>query len=165
MAHLRIFLSRDNPINFDLGEERATLGRLAHNTLQIDEASVSGHHADIFLKAGRYYLHDAGSTNGTFVNGQQITDAVLRDGDKVRFGTVEGLFLGEHGSVFSEPPPDFLMTSLDVATSSARPGNFVSSSPSPKSVKLNDPFATALYSLAGLAFFSAGAALFFIFTM
>jgi pSer/pThr/pTyr-binding forkhead associated (FHA) protein len=165
MAHLRIFLSADNPINFDISEERATLGRLAHNTIQIDEASVSGHHADIFLKAGRYHLHDAGSTNGTFVNGQQITDAVLRDGDEVRFGNVEGLFLGEQGSVPSEPRPDFLTTSLDVAASSARPVSFVSSSPSSKSLNLNDPFAIALYSVAGLAFLSAGAALFFIFTM
>jgi pSer/pThr/pTyr-binding forkhead associated (FHA) protein len=165
MAQLRIFLSRDNPIRFDVGEERATLGRLAHNTLQVDEPSVSGHHADIFLKAGRYHLHDAGSTNGTFVNGRQITDTVLRDGDEVRFGSVEALFLDEQESTLSEPRPDFLTTSLEVATSSARPASFVSSSPSPKNVKLYDPFARALYTLAALAFISAGAALFFIFTM
>ena len=165
MAQLRIFLSADNPVNFDLGEERATLGRLAHNTLQIDEVSVSGHHADIFLQAGRYHLHDAGSTNGTFVNGRQITDAVLHDGDEVRFGTVEGLFLNEHGSVSSEPRPDFLTTSLEVATSSTRPQTFVSSSPSPKSVQIRDRFATALYSLAALAFLSAATAVFFILTM
>jgi pSer/pThr/pTyr-binding forkhead associated (FHA) protein len=165
MAQLRIFLSADNPTNFDLGEEKATVGRLAHNTLQIDEASVSGHHADVFLQAGRYHLHDAGSTNGTFVNGRPITDAVLRDGDEVRFGTVEGLFLSEQGPALSEPRPNFFTTSLEVATSSTRPQTFVSSSPSPKSVQIRDPFATALYSLAALAFLSAATAVFFILAM
>src|SRR4029453_6966971 len=111
MPQLQIFLSKDNRINFDLGEERVTIGRLAHNMLQIDEPSVSSHHADIFLKAGRYHLHDPGSTNGSFVNGEQITDAVLRSGDEVRFGTVEGVFVSEEEAALSQPRPDFFTRS------------------------------------------------------
>jgi pSer/pThr/pTyr-binding forkhead associated (FHA) protein len=165
MPQLQIFLSKDNRINFDLGEERVTIGRLAHNMLQIDEPSVSSHHADIFLKAGRYHLHDPGSTNGSFVNGEQITDAILRSGDEVRFGTVEGVFVSEEEAALSQPRPDFLTTSLELATSSARPQNFVSSSPSPKTATKSDPFATALYCLAAVAFLSFGAAVTFIFMM
>lgn len=165
MPQLQIFLSKDNRIDFDLGEERVTIGRLAHNALQIDELSVSSHHADIFLKAGRYHLQDSGSTNGTFVNGEQVADAILRDGDEVRFGTVEGLFLSDEEIGFSQPRPDFLTTSPEVATSSVRPENFVSSSPTPKNVAIKDPFAAALYGLAALALLSFGAALFFISTM
>ena len=90
MPQLQIFLSQDNRISFDLGEEKVTIGRLAHNVLQIDELSVSSHHADLFLEAGRYHLHDPGSTNGTYVNGEQVTDAILRNGDELRFGSVEG---------------------------------------------------------------------------
>src|SRR4029450_8527021 len=93
MPQLQIFLSEDNRINFDLGEEKVTIGRLAHNNLQIDEPSVSSHHADLFLETGRYHLRDSGSTNGTYVNGAQITDAVLRDGDELRSGSVEGVCL------------------------------------------------------------------------
>ncbi|HEY5704485.1 MAG TPA: FHA domain-containing protein [Terrimicrobiaceae bacterium] len=165
MARLHIFLSKDNPINFDLGEERATIGRLAHNMLQIDEVSVSSHHADIFLKEGRYHLQDTGSTNGTFVNGEQITNAVLRNGDEVRFGSVEGLFVSEEEAPLSQPRPDFLTTSLEVATSSVRPENFVSSSPSPKSARTSEPLGAVLYCLAALASLSFGAAVFCIFTM
>jgi pSer/pThr/pTyr-binding forkhead associated (FHA) protein len=165
MPQLQIFLSKDNRINFDLGEERVTIGRLAHNMLQIEELSVSSHHADIFLKAGRYHLHDPGSTNGTFVNGEQITDAILRSGDEVRFGSVEGLFLSEEEAALSQRRPDFLTTSIKLPTSSARPENFVSSSPSPKTATVRDPFAAALYYLAALAFLSFCAAVSFIFTM
>ena len=131
MPQVQIFLSEDNRINFDLGEEKVTIGRLAHNILQIDEPSVSGHHADLFLEAGRYHLRDSGSTNGTYVNGAQITDAVLRHGDELRFGSVEGVFLSE-AEALAQPPPDFSPAALDAATSSARPANFVSLSPSPE---------------------------------
>jgi pSer/pThr/pTyr-binding forkhead associated (FHA) protein len=165
MPQLQIFLPQDNRIDFDLGEERVTIGRLAHNALQIDELSVSAHHADIFLKAGRYHLHDPGSTNGTFVNGEQVTHAILRGGDEVRFGNVEGLFVSDEEAALSRPRPDFLMTSHEVATSSSRPENFVSSSPSPKNVATRDPFSAALYGLAALAFLSFGAAVFFVLTM
>ena len=164
MPQLQIFLSEDNRIDFDLSEEKVTIGRLAHNILQIDEPSVSSHHADLYLEAGRYHLRDSGSTNGTYVNGTQITDAILRHGDELRFGTVEGVFLSE-AEALSQPPPDFSPAALDAATSSARPANFVSLSPSPKSIESKDPLATAFYGFAALAVASFGAAVYFVLTM
>ncbi len=165
MPQLQIFLSKDNRISFDLGEEKVTIGRLAHNTLQIDDLSVSGHHADLFLEAGRYHLHDPGSTNGTYVNGEQITDAILRNGDELRFGSVEAVYLSEAEAALSQPRPDFLPTALDSAISSARPANFVSLSPSPKTIESRDPGATALCGVAALAIASFGAAIYFVLTM
>jgi pSer/pThr/pTyr-binding forkhead associated (FHA) protein len=164
MPQLRVFLSDDNRINFDLGEEKVTIGRLAHNILQIDEPSVSSHHADLVLEAGRYHLRDSGSTNGTFVNSTQITDAILRHGDELRFGSVEGVFLSE-AEALGQPPPDFSPAALDAATSSARPANFVSLSPSPKNSESRDPVATALSGLAALAVLCFGAAMYFVLTM
>jgi pSer/pThr/pTyr-binding forkhead associated (FHA) protein len=164
MPQLQIFLSADNRINFDLGEEKVTIGRLAHNILQIDEPSVSSHHADLFLEKGRYHLRDSGSTNGTYVNGAQITNAILRHGDELRFGSVEGVFLSE-AETLSQPPPDFSPAALDAATSSARPANFVSLSPSPKSIESRDPVATALFGFAALAILAFGAAVCFVLTM
>jgi pSer/pThr/pTyr-binding forkhead associated (FHA) protein len=164
MPQLQISLSADNRINFDLGEEKVTIGRLAHNILQIDEPSVSSHHADLFLEKGRYHLRDSGSTNGTYVNGAQITNAILRHGDELRFGSVEGVFLSE-AEALSQPPPDFSPAALDAATSSARPANFVSLSPSPKSIESRDPVATALFGFAALAILAFGAAVSFVLTM
>ena len=164
MPQLQIFLSEDNRINFDLGDEKVTIGRLAHNILQIDEPSVSSHHADLLLVTGRYHLRDSGSTNGTYVNGAQITDAILRDGDELRFGSVAGLFLSE-AEALSQPPPDFSPAALDVATSSARPANFVSLSPSAKSIESRDPVAAGLSGLAVLAVLTFAAAVYFVLTM
>ena len=53
------------------------------------DLDVSTKHAEIRLTEGRYVLQDTGSTNGTFVNGRRIETngtAVLREGDKLRFG-------------------------------------------------------------------------------
>jgi pSer/pThr/pTyr-binding forkhead associated (FHA) protein len=165
MPQLQIFLSKDNRISFDLGDEKVTIGRLPHNALQIEDLSVSSHHADLFLEAGKYHLHDPGSTNGTYVNGEQITDAILRNGDELRFGSVEGVFLSETEATLSQPRPDFSPAALDAATSSARPANFVSLSPSPKSREARDGLSTALFGLAALAMVSFGAAAYFILTM
>jgi pSer/pThr/pTyr-binding forkhead associated (FHA) protein len=165
MPKLQIFLSKDNQINFEVGDEKITIGRLADNVLQIDDLSVSGHHADLFLEGGRYHLHDTGSTNGTYVNGEQTTDAILRNGDELRFGTVEGMFLSEADAALSQPLPDVLPATLDAARSSARPANFVSLSPSSRSVESKDPSATALYGLAALALISFGASVYFVLTM
>ena len=164
MPQLQIFLSKDNRISLDLGDEKVTIGRLAHNILQIDDPSVSGHHADVFLEAGRYHLHDPGSTNGTYVNGEQMTDAILRNGDEIRFGTVEGLFLSETEATLSKPRPDFLPAALDAANSSARPANFVSLSPSAKSLEAREPLATGWCVRAAQAVASFGAANFFVLT-
>lgn len=164
MAQVQIFVSEHNRITFDLGEEKVTIGRLAHNILQIDEPSVSSHHADLVLEAGKYHLRDSGSTNGTYVNGAQITDAVLRHGDELRFGSVEGVFLTEAEGL-AQPPPNLSPAALDAATSSARPANFVSLSPASKSIESRDPVATALFGLGALAVVSFGAAIYFVLTM
>ena len=54
---------------------------------------------------------------------------------------------------------------LDVATSSARPANFVSLSPSAKSIESRDPVATGLSGLAALAVLAFAAAVYFVLTM
>lgn len=50
--------------------------------------SVSGNHAEIIEEHGQLWLHDLGSTNGTFVNGSRIqTKTRLCENDTVQFGT------------------------------------------------------------------------------
>lgn len=54
-----------------------------------NESSLSRKHAKISKIAGVWHVEDAGSTNGTFVNGQKITgDVALSVGDRVQFGNV-----------------------------------------------------------------------------
>jgi pSer/pThr/pTyr-binding forkhead associated (FHA) protein len=51
-----------------------------------DQRFVSRVHAVIRVEDGRYVIEDRGSTNGTLVNGREVTRAVLRDGDEIQFG-------------------------------------------------------------------------------
>lgn len=149
MAKLQIFLPDGTQISHDLQDEKTTVGRLADNALQIDDGSVSSRHAEIESEAGAYHLHDLGSTNGTFVNGEQVTDAVLRHGDEVRFGVVESVFNGEEEAP-DQPLPASTSAASEAAKISARPEQFVSSSPIPKNVKSKDPLATGLFAAAVL---------------
>lgn len=163
MPQLQIFLSEDNQTTHELAEEAVTVGRLADNTLQIDDASVSSHHAKIQLEGDRYHLHDFDSTNGTFVNGEQVTDAILRHGDEVRFGRIETVFTSHEEAGASQPLPESSAVVAEVATQSARPENFYSSSPIPKKVVTRDPLGMAIIGVAVIAILSFGAAVYYIF--
>ena len=66
-----------------------TIGRNPDNDITLDEPFVSGVHAELRLDRDRWWLHDRGSTNGTFVNGNRVETATgIRTGDIVQFGRV-----------------------------------------------------------------------------
>jgi len=66
--------------------DEVTIGRAPESTLFIDEHGLSRVHARVVRAGSRFELIDAGSTNGTFVNGERITHQLLRDGDIVQVG-------------------------------------------------------------------------------
>jgi ABC-type multidrug transport system ATPase subunit/pSer/pThr/pTyr-binding forkhead associated (FHA) protein len=63
------------------------IGRVpGQNQLVLDDSEVSRFHATILLApTGEFRLQDS-SANGTFVNGRRVETALLRSGDRVRFG-------------------------------------------------------------------------------
>ena len=66
--------------------------------IQIAEKSISRNHACIHAADGHYAIEDLGSQNGTFLNGERIRKARLKNHDKITFGNRTFLFL-----VQSEP--------------------------------------------------------------
>ncbi|HEY7732204.1 MAG TPA: FHA domain-containing protein [Gaiellaceae bacterium] len=68
-----------------------SVGRGAENGLRIDSDDyVSSRHAQFEVRADGLWLEDAGSTNGTFVNGARVTTArQLQQGDVVRIGQTD----------------------------------------------------------------------------
>ena len=74
---------------FDLNIERTTVGRVEDNTFQIADASVSSHHAEILLLGSDIVVRDLNSTNGTFLNGEKVSEVTLKPGQTLRFGQVE----------------------------------------------------------------------------
>ena len=73
----------------ELKGERTTIGRVSDNTFEITEASVSSHHCEILLRGSEVVVKDLGSTNGTFINGEKITEAALKSGQILRCGMIE----------------------------------------------------------------------------
>jgi pSer/pThr/pTyr-binding forkhead associated (FHA) protein len=89
MARIVLLSEGFNGRTYELKVDRTTVGRVSDNAFEIPEASVSSHHAEIILRGNDVVIRDLGSTNGTFINGEKITEAVLKPGETLRFGTVE----------------------------------------------------------------------------
>lgn len=66
----------------------AGVGRGAENAIRLDsDTTVSSRHATLDSRADGLWVEDAGSTNGTFVNGARVTSArLLAPGDVIRIG-------------------------------------------------------------------------------
>ncbi|MCX7871892.1 MAG: FHA domain-containing protein [Verrucomicrobiae bacterium] len=73
---------------YELKAEKTTVGRVEDNAFQIPEPSVSSHHCEIYLKGDEVLVKDLNSTNGTFIDGIQINEGVLKPGQILRLGQV-----------------------------------------------------------------------------
>jgi two-component system, cell cycle response regulator len=71
-----------------LANDRITLGRAPEATILLRDSLVSRLHlaVDFDLEHGSYVIRDMGSSNGTFLNGVRITEAILKDSDKIMIG-------------------------------------------------------------------------------
>jgi diguanylate cyclase (GGDEF)-like protein len=75
-----------------LERDEVTLGRALEADVRVNDARASRLHARISIEhdaeanAPRYRLTDLGSTNGTLLNGQPVSDALLQHGDKLSIG-------------------------------------------------------------------------------
>ena len=73
--------------DYRLNLGNTTIGRSKDNDVCIDDPEVSGEHALIKEEGGRFTLHDRGSTNGTFLNGELVrAPLMLEDGDEIGLG-------------------------------------------------------------------------------
>jgi hypothetical protein len=83
---------------YELNVEKTTVGRVEDNAFQIAEPSVSSHHAEIILKGNDVVVKDLNSTNGTYINGEKVTESVLKPGQTLKLGTVEMRLEGKDGA-------------------------------------------------------------------
>ena len=73
----------------ELKVDKTTIGRLEDNTFQIPEPSVSSHHCEVLLNGNDVVIKDLNSTNGTFINGDKISERALKPGQVLRLGQIE----------------------------------------------------------------------------
>lgn len=89
-AVLRVLRSPDAGLlrrEFPVGGDDVTLGRDDSNVIAVADPDVSRHHARIVRTGGSHILVDMESTNGTSVNGKQVSEVTLRPGDRVVLGS------------------------------------------------------------------------------
>lgn len=72
---------------YKIDDPEIVMGRGDSVGIRISDDGVSRRHAKLVQSGDRVTLHDLDSTNGTFCNGERISERVLRDGDKIRIGT------------------------------------------------------------------------------
>jgi len=121
--------------SFELAGPEITVGRVEDNKIQVEHASVSGHHAILKLDGMDYVLKDLDSTNGTRVNGEKIVEQKLRRNDVVRLGNIELLYDSEHAPPGQPMPSLSERVNLSECNSVGRPEGFVNASPVAKKAK------------------------------
>ena len=89
MAKLVVLTPALSGKTFEITAEKTTVGRLEDNQVCISDSSVSSHHAELSLKGDDILVKDLNSTNGTYINGEQIKEATLKPGQTLRFGGID----------------------------------------------------------------------------
>ena len=97
-SYLKV-INRLDTLDFKMQEyypliDELTIGRNSKNDIVIRDKVVSKNHTHIFYEDGLFFIEDLNSSNGTYLNGEQIDEIIeLRDGDRVGVGFVQFLFV------------------------------------------------------------------------
>lgn len=89
-------------VEYELGQEVATIGRAVESTIRVDDASVSRHHAEIRRIDSAYQVVDLESKNGVYVNGRRLalgSTAWLEDGCELQFASTRFRFYDPSATV------------------------------------------------------------------
>jgi pSer/pThr/pTyr-binding forkhead associated (FHA) protein len=89
MAKLVILTGGLTGMTHELSANSTTVGRAEGNLFQIIEPAISGRHCEILLRGDEVVVRDLKSTNGTFIQGERITEAILKPGQILRLGRVD----------------------------------------------------------------------------
>lgn len=125
----KLILSMDNLVLKDipLDKERITIGRKAQNDIQIDNLAISGAHAVVVTILNDSFLEDLDSTNGTFVNGQQVKKHFLQNNDVIELGKYRLKYVKEANPYVAQEDfektmvlrPDMMRKAADLKASAA----------------------------------------------
>src|SRR5213078_2795935 len=89
MAKLVVLSAGMTGRTHELKVDKTTIGRVEDNTFQIAEPSVSSHHCEVMLQGSDVLVRDLNSTNGSYINGEKISESVLKPGQILRLGQIE----------------------------------------------------------------------------
>jgi hypothetical protein len=77
-----------------LRHRRITIGRAVGNTLTLPDPRISRRHCEIHLDGSDARINDRGSTHGIRINGRNVREALLENGDRIELGSFRLTFIG-----------------------------------------------------------------------
>jgi ABC-type multidrug transport system ATPase subunit/pSer/pThr/pTyr-binding forkhead associated (FHA) protein len=90
---LRAAVGAPAPAVYDIRDGHSlVLGRGADTGVQMSHPLVSAQHAEVERRADQVIIRDMGSSAGTYVNGQLVSQQSLREGDVIRIGPNQLIF-------------------------------------------------------------------------
>ncbi len=83
-------LQEQTPIEtIQLAAGAVSIGRAPDNDVQVDDITLSAHHARIYTYFDASYIEDVGSTNGVYINGKRVRKHLIHPGDVVQLGKTQ----------------------------------------------------------------------------
>ena len=145
MAKLVVLSEGFTGLTCELKADKTTVGRLEDNAFQISEPSVSSHHCELTQRGTELLVKDLNSTNGTFINGEKVSETVLKPGQVLRLGQIEMRLEPDAPPSPTKKPIDQTMAmqrgvSLNELEQGPRAGGFDSKGFSKKDNKVNKIF-------------------------
>lgn len=95
------------------------IGRLPSNPIAINDEGSSRQNTRIYRSGLKFAVIDLNSKNGTYVNGEKVDRAEIRDGDEIRIGSTAFRFVSEQG----DDGPSVGAANRDARAASAVTGN------------------------------------------
>lgn len=89
MARLQVTTTNIDPTEIVLARGCNRLGREGENDFLVPHDSVSRKHCEVWLTEEAVLVRDLQSRNGTFVNGERVSEAEVLEGQSLRVGDVE----------------------------------------------------------------------------
>ncbi|MFV0444615.1 MAG: ATP-binding protein [Planctomycetaceae bacterium] len=91
-ARLLVVQGVDQGRRFEITRSPIHIGRGLNSDVRLFDTESSRRHAALVSEEDRWRIIDEGSSNGTFVNGQPVSEAVLESGDQIQVGRTILLF-------------------------------------------------------------------------
>jgi len=84
---------------FEVADAEVSAGRATSSDIFLDDVTVSRTHARfVRTESGRLAVQDAGSLNGTYVNGVRVDEKFLESGDEIQIGKFHFIYLAAKDS-------------------------------------------------------------------
>jgi diguanylate cyclase (GGDEF)-like protein len=84
---------------YKIAKSKTVIGRGNQADIHVVDDGISRRHAEIVHDQHGIYVRDLGSTNGTFCNGERVSEHQLKDGDKIQVGSTTILKFTFHDSL------------------------------------------------------------------